>query len=211
MRETGTVLLRGRPARAGERRLASQRGQALVELAISTVFLMILLGGLLDLSRAFHYAVGLQGAVRAGARHGAFYQSTIAQAPYLDNADIKLAVDQVLAGDGLNASTLMASASCLTPTDGNTWANPPYASAAYPSTTNTPRLYICYDTQGASKSGTKTSPPPPNSSTYTGTDLVVILLDQYGLIGGLSSEYLKSGASLAGIQLTAFQHFSVQG
>ena len=40
---------------------------------------------------------------------------------------------------------------------------------------------------------------------------MVILLDEYGLIGGLSSEYLKSGSSLTGIQLTAFQHFAVQG
>jgi len=40
---------------------------------------------------------------------------------------------------------------------------------------------------------------------------VVILLDRYGLIGGLSSEYLQSGASLTSIQLTAFQHFAVQG
>jgi Flp pilus assembly protein TadG len=182
-----------------------------VELALSTVFLMILLGGLLDLSRAFHYSVGLQGAVRAGARHGAFYQSTIGQVPYLDNTDIKQAVDQVLAGDGLNASTLVSSTSCLTPSDSNSWVNPPYANSAYPSTINTPTLYICYDTQGVNKSGTKASPPAPNSSTYTATDLVVILLDRYGLIGGLASEYLKSGSSLVSIQLTAFQHFSVQG
>jgi Flp pilus assembly protein TadG len=191
--------------------MSGQRGQAVVELAFSTVFLMILLGGLLDLSRAFHYSVGLQGAVRAGARHGAFYQSTIGQAPYLDNTDIKRAVDQVLAGDGLNPSTLVTSTSCLTPTDSNTWVNPPYSSTVYPTTVNTPTLYICYDTQGASKSGTKLTPPAPNSTTYTGSDLVVILLDQYGLIGGLATEYLKSGASLASIQLTAFQHFSVQG
>jgi Flp pilus assembly protein TadG len=191
--------------------MAGQRGQAIVELAFSTVFLMILLGGLLDLSRAFHYSIGLQGAVRAGARHGAFYQSTIGQAPYLDNADIKQAVDQVLAGDGLSPSTLVTSSGCLAPTDSNTWVNPPYATSSYPTTVNTPTLYICYDTQGVNKSGTKLSPPPPNSSTYTGTDLVVILLDQYGLIGGLATEYLKSGASLASIQLTAFQHFSVQG
>jgi Flp pilus assembly protein TadG len=188
-----------------------QRGQAVVELALSTVFLMILLGGLLDLSRAFHYTIGLQGAVRAGARHGAFYQSTIGQAPYLDDTDIKLAVDQVLRGDGLNPSTLVAGSSCLTPSDSNSWVNPPYASSAYPSVTNTPTLYICYDTQGVNKSGTKLSPPPPNSTTYTGTDLVVILLDRYGLIGGLASEYLTPGSSLASIQLTAFQHFSVQG
>jgi Flp pilus assembly protein TadG len=183
----------------------------MVEMALSTVFLMILLGGLLDLSRAFHYTIGLQGAVRAGARHGAFYQSTIGQQPYLDNADIKQAVDQVLKGDGLNASTLVTGANCLTPTDGNTWVNPPYANSAYPSTNNTPTLYICYNTQGASKAGDKASPPPPNSTAYTGTDLVVILLARYGLIGGLSSEYLQSGASLTSIQLTAFQHFAVQG
>jgi Flp pilus assembly protein TadG len=172
---------------------------------------MVLLGGLLDLSRAFHYNIGLQGAVRAGARHGAFYQSTIGQAPYLDNTDIKQAVDQVLAGDGLNPSTLNASASCLVPTNSNTWVNPPYANSTYPNTNNTPTLYICYDTQGVNKAGTKVSPPAPNDTTYTGTDVVVILLDRYGLIGGLSSEYLQSGASLTSIQLTAFQHFSVQG
>ena len=183
----------------------------MVEFALTSAFLMILLGGLLDLSRAFHYTLGLQGAVRAGARHGAFYQSTIGQQPYLDNTDIKLAVDQVLAGDGLNSSTLVANTTCLSPTDSNSWVDPPYSSSAYPTTINTPTLYLCYDTQGTNKTGTRTSPPGPNVSTFTGSDLVVILLDEYGLIGGLSSEYLKSGTSLTGIQLTAFQHFSVQG
>jgi hypothetical protein len=181
-----------------------------VELALTTAFLMILLGGLLDISRAFHYTIGLEGAARAGARHGAFYQSTIGQTPYLDD-DIKTAVDQVLAGDGLNSSTQPGGSGCLSPTDGNTWANPPYSSSAYPSTTNSPTLYICYDTQGAHKSGTKSSPPAPNDTTYTGSDLLVVILDRYGLIGGLSSEYLQSGASLTGINLTAYQHFGVQG
>jgi hypothetical protein len=172
---------------------------------------MVLLGGLLDISRAFHYTIGLEGAVRAGARHGAFYQPTIGQQPYLDNADIKIAVDQVLAGDGLNASTLVSSASCLAPSDSNSWYNPPYNSSAYPSTVNSPRLYICYDTQGPRRAGTLTSPPAPGSTNYTGADLLVVLLDNYGLIGGLSSEYLQSGASLTGINLTTFQHFAVQG
>jgi hypothetical protein len=182
-----------------------------VELALTSAFLMILLSGLLDLSRAFHYTLGLQGAVRAGARHGSFYQSTIGQQPYLDNTDIKLAVDQVLAGDGLNPSNLVANNTCLSPTDSNSWVNPPYASSAYPTSINRPTLYICYDSQGVNKSGTRVSPPAANVATFTGSDLVVILLDEYGLIGGLSSEYLKSGTSLTGIQLTAFQHFSVQG
>jgi len=201
----------GTAGRAGGRPRTGQRGQAVVELALTSAFLMILLGGLLDLSRAFHYTIGLQGAVRAGARHGAFYQSTIGQQPYLDNTDIKVAVDQVLAGDGLQPSTLVASANCLSPTDSNSWANPPFASSAYPTTVNTPTLYICYDTQRAGKTGTRTNPPAANDASLTGSDLVVILLDEYGLIGGLSSEYLKSGSSLTGIQLTAFQHFAVQG
>jgi hypothetical protein len=38
-----------------------------------------------------------------------------------------------------------------------------------------------------------------------------VLLDRYGLIGGLSSEYLQAGSSLTGINLTAYSHFSVQG
>ena len=134
--------MNGTAGRAGGRPRTGQRGQAVVELALTSAFLMILLGGLLDLSRAFHYTIGLQGAVRAGARHGAFYQSTIGQQPYLDNTDIKVAVDQVLAGDGLQPSTLVASANCLSPTDSNSWANPPFASSAYPTTVNTPTLYI---------------------------------------------------------------------
>ncbi|HEY8680182.1 MAG TPA: TadE family protein, partial [Candidatus Dormibacteraeota bacterium] len=61
--------MKGRPGRPGGRAAhVGQQGQAIVELAISTVILMVLLGGLLDLSRAFHYNIGLQGAVRAGAR-----------------------------------------------------------------------------------------------------------------------------------------------
>jgi Flp pilus assembly protein TadG len=188
-----------------------QRGQALVEFAFGMVVLLVLMTGLLDVSRAFHYTIGLEGAVRAGARHGIFFQIASDQQPYLDDTDIKAAVDQVLSGDGLNSSTLKASSSCLSPTDSNSAVDPPYPSSAYPTTTNTPYLYLCYDSQGSHKSGTKTSPPSAGDTTYAGTDLVVILLDRYGLIGGLSSEYLSHGASLTGLQLTAFQHFSVQG
>jgi Flp pilus assembly protein TadG len=183
----------------------------MVEFAFGSVFLMIILAGLLDLSRAFHYTIGLEGAARAGARHGAFYVATSQQQAYLDDTDIKSIVDKVLAGDGLNPSTLKSSAACLVPTDSNTWVNPPYASAAYPSSNNSPWLYICYDTKGANKAGTKAAAPAANDATYTSSDLAVILLDRYGLFGGLSNEYLKSGASLTSIQLTAYQHFAVQG
>jgi Flp pilus assembly protein TadG len=189
----------------------SQRGQALVEFAFGFVVLLILLTGLLDIARAFHYTIGLEGAARAGARHGAFYQTNIQQQPYLDDADIKSAVDAVLLGDGLNSSTLKTSANCLSPTDSNSWYNPPYDSSAYPTTNNTPYLYICYDTQNT-KVGTLSSPPAPGNTTYTGDDLLVVVLDRYGLMGGLSSEYLRNGgSSMTSITLTAFQHFAVQG
>jgi len=196
--------------RAGATAERTQRGQALVEFAVSSVFLLVLLAGMMDISRAFHYTIGLQGAVRAGARHGAFYQATIGQQPYLDDTDIKAAVDQVLAGDGLSPSVLQSTSTCIAGTDGNIWNNPPYAATAYPTATNSPWLYLCYDTQGAKK-GTLAAPPAPAATTYTGTDLLVVLVARYGLIGGLSTEYLKQGAALTSIQLTAFQHFSVQG
>ena len=202
--------MRASSARRAEARNGGQRGQSLVELAIATVFIMVAMSGLLDLSRAFHYTIGLQGAVRAGARHGAFFISTTTRQAYLDDTDIKAAVDQVLAGDGLNASTLKTVTGCLTPSDSNVWGDPPYPASAYPTTANTPTLYICYDTQGA-KLGTMATAPAAGSPTYTGTDLLVVLLDRYGLIGGLSAEYLKSGSGLASIQLTAYQHFAVQG
>ena len=201
----------GIQGRSRDRARKAERGQALVEFAFGFVVLLILLTGLLDITRAFHYTIGLQGATRAGARHGAFYQINIQQQPYLDDADIKAAVDSALLGDGLNASTLKSSASCLSPTDSNAWGNPPYASSAYPTSNNSPWLYICYDTQGTKK-GTLSSPPAPGDTTYTGKDLLVVVLDRYGLMGGLSSEYLgASGASMSSLTLTAFQHFSIQG
>ena len=85
----------------------------MVEFAFGSVFLMIILAGLLDLSRAFHYTIGLEGAARAGARHGAFYVATSQQQAYLDDTDIKSIVDKVLAGDGLSPSTLKSSAASL--------------------------------------------------------------------------------------------------
>ena len=187
-----------------------QRGQALVEFAFGGVVLLILLTGLLDLSRAFHYTIGLNGAARAGARHGAYFVATGAQNAYLDDADIKQAVDQVLAGDGIGASTFKNNGSCIAGTDSNGWRNPPYDSAAFPTANNAPWLYICYDTQGT-RTSTRATAPAKGDSTYSGKDLLVVLLARYGLFGGLSSEYLVAGASLTSIPLISDQHFAVQG
>jgi Flp pilus assembly protein TadG len=83
------------------RREGRQRGQSLVEFAISSIVLLLLMMGLLDLSRAFYYAVNLQGAAREGARHGAWFNTATRSNNYLDDADIMSAVNSSLAGSGL--------------------------------------------------------------------------------------------------------------
>src|SRR5712692_4330518 len=101
-----------------------QRGQSLVEFAISSIVILLLMMGLLDLSRAFYYAVSLQGAAREGARHGAWFNTASRANIYLDDADILSAVNSALSGAGLTG-TLVAGAGCLTPTDGNFQNNRP--------------------------------------------------------------------------------------
>jgi len=60
--------------RTGEYR-RKQRGQSLVEFAISSTVLLLLAMGLIDLSRAFYFSVALQGAAREGARHAAWFNT----------------------------------------------------------------------------------------------------------------------------------------
>src|SRR5579864_6831093 len=98
-----------------------QRGQSLVEFAISSTFLLLLAMGLIDLSRAFYYSVSLQGAAREGARHGAWFNTAARANLYLDDADIMQAVDQALYGAGFTNGqiTQVTTIGCLAPTDGN--------------------------------------------------------------------------------------------
>src|SRR6266513_5109528 len=77
-----------------------QKGQSLVEFAISSLVLILLLMGLLDLSRAFYYSVNLQGAAREGARHGAWFNTPARTNNFLDDADVMTAVKQGLYGAG---------------------------------------------------------------------------------------------------------------
>src|SRR6476660_4195557 len=94
-------------ARAGYGRSRQrQRGQSLVEFAISSLVLILLLMGLLDLSRAFYYSVNLLGAAREGARHGAWFDTATRSNKYLDDDDIMLAVKQAMAGAGFDGTNL---------------------------------------------------------------------------------------------------------
>ncbi|HYM95677.1 MAG TPA: TadE/TadG family type IV pilus assembly protein, partial [Candidatus Sulfotelmatobacter sp.] len=124
-----------------------QRGQSLVEFAISSIVLLLLAMGLLDLSRAFYYAVNLQGAAREGARHGAWFNTSARANNFLDNGDIMFAVNQSLQGAGLNG-TQVITGRCLVPTDGNTAGNKPYPQSAYPAGPNAVNVYICYTFPG---------------------------------------------------------------
>src|SRR4030088_2894504 len=75
---------------------SSQRGQSLVEFAISSIVLLLLMMGLLDLSRALYYAVNLQGAAREAARHGAWVSTAARNNNFMYDAEIMTAVTQTL-------------------------------------------------------------------------------------------------------------------
>src|SRR5438270_13041175 len=108
-----------------------QRGQSLVEFAISSIVLLLLMMGLLDLSRAFYFAINLQGSAREGARHGAWFDTAGRYNPYLDDNDVMTAVNQGLQGAGSTAVQITG-AGCLSGADGNPYNNKPYIAGAYP-------------------------------------------------------------------------------
>jgi Flp pilus assembly protein TadG len=150
-------------------------GQSLAEFAISSVVLVLLFGGLVDLTRAIHYADILQSAVREGARTGAAFDTGSAGNTALDDSDIKAMVDAQLRAGGLAASILEnPGVDCPSVADSNGYHNPPYANAAFPGVANQPLLYICYDNSGG------TDYPSTPATNLAGHDLNVILLMAYG-------------------------------
>ncbi len=192
-----------RTVTAVARRARRQRGQSLVEFAISSIVILLLMMGLLDLSRAFYYAVNLQGAAREGARHGAWFNTAGRYNPYLDDTDVMTAVNQSLQGAGLTA-TLQAG-SCLNPTDGNAYNNKPYSASAYPASTGQVYAYICYTYPGgALQLGTRPSPPSDNS--WRLGDINVSLLMNFALITPMIQNIFGSGLKLA-----YNEHFTIQG
>src|SRR5439155_671486 len=69
----------------------AQRGQSLVEFAVSSVVLLLLVGGLVDIGRSIFITEALSNAAREGARHGAWYDAPNLSHPYLFDAQIKAA------------------------------------------------------------------------------------------------------------------------
>jgi Flp pilus assembly protein TadG len=181
----------------------SQFGQSLVEFAISSIVLLLLMMGLLDLSRAFYYAVNLQGAAREGARHGAWFSTAARANNYLDDADIMQAVNQSLNGAGLTA-TQVTSAGCLTPTDSNSYNNKPYPLSAFPTTPQTVYVYVCYTPPSGAAVATRGAAPTDNS--WRLGDINVALLMNFQII----TPFIQ-GMFGNGINLAYNEHFTIQG
>jgi Flp pilus assembly protein TadG len=177
----------------------SQRGQSLVEFALSSVVLLLLVGGLVDIGRAIFISEALSNASREGARHGVWFDAPSQAHPYLYDAQIKAAVDAELATISLPASILKnPSSTCPSTSDGNAYHNPPYVSSAYPAVSNQPWLYICYN----NTPGLDFTSPATNQAQL---DLNVIVVYAYGPLTPLIT------AQFGIFRLATNQHMTVQG
>ena len=184
-------------ARVGPQK--SQTGQSLVEFALSSVVLLLLVGGLVDIGRAIYVTEALSNAAREGARHGVWFDAPNIATPYLFDSQIKAVVDEELAAASLPASVLKnSSTTCPAVTDGNSYHNPPYVNSAYPPTANQAWLYICYDnTAGIDFTSA--------AAGQGGQDLNVIILYTYSPLTPLV------GGQFGTFHLASNEHMTVQG
>jgi Flp pilus assembly protein TadG len=172
----------------------------MVEFALSSVVLLLLVGGLVDIGRALFVSEALSSAAREGARHGVWFDTPTRGHLYLDDAQIKAAVDAELAAVSLPASVLKnPGTTCPAPTDGNGYHNPPYANSAYPPTSNQAWLYICY----ANTPGLDFFATPATGQSQQ--DLNVIVLYSYGPLTPLVA------AQFGIFHLAVNVHMTVQG
>lgn len=187
------------PYLTGRRGRSAQRGQSMVEFALSSVVLLLLVSGLVDIGRAIYVSEALSNAAREGARHGIWYDSSKLSHPYLFDSEIKSAVDAELAAISLPASVLKNPiTTCPATSDGNTFHNPPYASSAYPTAVNQPWLYICYN----NTAGTDYTSPPANVGQQ---DLNVIVLYVYAPLTAIVNTQFTT------VRLANNVHMTVQG
>jgi Flp pilus assembly protein TadG len=197
------TMLAGGRTRAHHRR---QRGQSLVEFAISSMVLLLLAMGLIDLSRAFYFSVSLQGAAREGARHGAWFNTASRENIYLDDGDVMIAIKDSLHGAGFQDSQihLINANGCLNPSDGNGFNNKPYPAVAFPAQSQHVNVYICYTTPSGITYGSITNHPTDNS--FWLGDVNVAILMNFQLITPLIQGLFGNGLNLA-----YNEHFTIQG
>jgi Flp pilus assembly protein TadG len=177
-----------------------QSGQSLVEFALSSVVLLLLVGGLVDIGRALYVSETLSSAAREGARQGAWFDAPKQSHPYLSDSQIKSSVDAALTASLLPASVLKnPGTTCPATTDGNLLHNPPYVSSAYPPAANQPWLYICYD----NTAGVDFAAPPASGQSLQ--DVNVIVVYSYGPLTPLVT------AQFGIFKMAVNQHMTVQG
>jgi Flp pilus assembly protein TadG len=177
----------------------SQRGQSMVEFALSSVVLLLLVGGLVDIGRSIYVTESLSNAAREGARHAVWFDAPHQSNPFLFDSEIQGTVNTELATISLPASVLKNStATCPAPTDGNAYHNPPYANSAYPPAANQTWLYICYN----NTPGVDFTSAPANESQQ---DVNVIVLYTYSPLTPII------GSSFGTFHLAANEHMTVQG
>jgi hypothetical protein len=190
----------------------------MVEFALLSTVLLLLLTGLLDFARLFYFTSALRGTAFAAARHAAWFDNQQRWNSYLCdatnttltvpcNSGITDAVNTGLAGAHL-PTVSGVQGTCPSPTDGNSYHNPPYASSAYPTGAGQVYLYVCYTSPGGTVYGTMASPPRQYDNSWHLGDVNVILLFNYGLLTG----FMQSAVNAAGgIHIAANAHFTVQG
>lgn len=181
-----------------------QRGQSAVEFSLGAIVMILLLGGLIDLSRAFYFDIGIHGAAYSAARHAAWFDFGERQNKYLDDTDIVNAANQALAGSGLTAVNQNACPNG----SGNSVNNPPYAASNYPTGYDTVNLFICYTQPGHAPVASIATAPGVDDSSWRGGDINVILLMNYGLATGFMQGVLNAAG---GIHVAANTHFTIQG
>lgn len=210
--------MEGRGSRPAARR-RGLRAQATTEFAISSIVLLLLVSGIVDLGRAYFYNVSMHGAAREGARHAAWFNPGTDANPYLDESDVLCAVNQNLAGSGYtatfpNGGTAQCSNGVATsyssgtqtscPSSTNAYNNPPISTSSYPTNANQPWLYVCFKTNNGSY-GDQLAAPPGNNS-YAQGDILVILVMSLGVVTPLASSLFGNG-----LPMVAYAHILVQG
>jgi Flp pilus assembly protein TadG len=96
-----------------QRLQSSARGSALVELAMALPLLVLILVGTIDFARAFHMAIVLQNAARAGAQYGSISTGNASDTTGMNSA--------VTTSAAVDIGTVSASSSenCFCATDSN--------------------------------------------------------------------------------------------
>ena len=204
----------------------SARGQATVEFAISSIVVMLMLAGLLDLSRVFYFQINLYGAAYEGVRHGVWFDTPNRRNPYLQDDRILAAVNSNLTGAGLPVAIPNQSpnlGSCPVGDDGNAYGNPPYEhynntfagpDGLYTSSSlNQPIVFICYTPPKVPNAGCLIGTSPvttitaaPADNCWRLGDLQVAVLMRYALVTPFLQGVLGNG-----LHTVSNAHMEIQG